>query len=475
MTAHMIEGDALRANFLGELIQPHDTGYDDARAIWNGQIDRRPALIARCRGTADVIAAVRFARDHDLRIAVRGGGHAVAGHALCDDGIVIDLSAMTGAWVDPVARTIRVQGGCLNEHLDRESQAFGLATTGGIVSHTGVGGLTLGGGIGHLMRKCGLAIDNLRSCDVVTADGRLVVASDDENPDLIWGLRGGGGNFGIVTSFEFQLHPLGPNLLAGMLAWPMGDAVKILQFLRDFAADAPDEVGMLANLRLAPTLPIIPEELHGEPIIALALTYAGPITDGEDALRPFRELPSPVVDTLTPKPYVAHQKMFDAAVPHGWHYYWKSHTLGPLTDQVIDVVVEHAERITSPRTTVPIFTLGGAVARVADDATAFPNRNAAHDINIAAGWLPDDPEPERHVGWVRDFFTALEPHSLGVYVNFTNDDAPERVRAGAYSAQQWDRLVALKTAIDPDNVFRQNANIPPGEPGPAAAREAGVS
>jgi FAD/FMN-containing dehydrogenase len=460
--------DALRSSFLGELIEPEDATYNDARKVWNGQVDRRPALIARCRGVADVIAAVRFAREHGLLIAVRGGGHAVAGHALCDDGIVIDLSAMTGTRVDPLAQTIRVEGGCLNEHLDRESQAFDLATTGGIVSHTGVAGLTLGGGIGHLMRRYGLAIDNLRSCDLVTADGNLMVASEQENPDLFWGLRGGGGNFGIVTSFEFQLHPLGPNVLAGMFAWPMADAVKILQFLRDFAADAPDEVGIMANLRLAPPLAVIPEDLHGQPIIAVVLTYAGPINDGEKALRPLRELPSPVVDTVAPKPYAVHQKMFDPAVPHGWHYYWKSHTLGPLTAEVIDIVVERAEQITSPRTTVPIFTLGGAVARVDDDATAFPNRSAAHDINLTAGWLPDDPEPERHIAWVRDSFDALEPHSLGVYVNFTSDDARERTRTAAYSAEQWRRLVGLKAKFDPANAFRLNANIPPAEPTPSA-------
>jgi FAD/FMN-containing dehydrogenase len=471
MTISITEPEALRSELIGELISPGEQGYDTARRIWNGQVDRRPALIARCNGVADVIAAVRFARERGLPIAVRGGGHAVAGHALCDNGIVIDLSAMTGARVDPAKRTIRVDGGCLNEHLDRESQAFGLATTGGIVSHTGVGGLTLGGGIGHLMRAYGLAVDNLLSCDVVTADGSFVVASADENADLFWGLRGGGGNFGIVTSFEYQLHQLGPTILAGMLAWPMTDAPRILRFLREFAADAPDQVGILANLRLAPPLPIIPEELHGRPIVALVVTYAGPIEDGEHALGPLRDLPAPVLDTVAPKPYVAHQKLFDPAVPHGWHYYWKSHTLGPLTDDVIDIVVDHAARITSPRTTVPIFTLGGAVARVSDTATAFPNRNAAHDINIAAAWLPDDPEPGRHVTWVRDFFAALEPHSLGVYVNFTSDDAPERVRSGAYSEQQWNRLVALKTAYDPANVFRFNANIPPA----AQRHEAGIS
>jgi hypothetical protein len=457
--------DDLRGNFLGELIQQGDATYDESRKIWNGQIDRRPALVARCRGAADVIAAVRFARHQDSVVAVRGGGHAVAGHALCEDGVVIDLSLMTGSRVDPLARTIRVEGGCLNEHLDRESQAFGLATTGGIVSHTGIGGLTLGGGIGHLMRKFGLSIDNLLSCDVVTADDEFLVASAEENTELFWGLRGGGGNFGIVTSFEFQLHPLGPTVLAGMVVWPMEDAPEVLKFLRDFVAEAPDEVGIMGNLRLAPPLPSIPAELHGKPIVAIVPMYTGPIKEGEKVLEPIRQFGTPVLDTVAPRPYVAHQKMFDPAVPHGLHYYWKSHKLGPLTDEIIQIVVEHAQRITSPLTTVPLFTQGGAVARIPEEQAAFPNRDAVHDINIVAAWRPDDPEPDRHIEWVRGFFGALEPHSRGMYVNFASDDPDERVRSRAYSPQQWSRLVTLKAKFDPTNFFRLNANIPPTEDG----------
>jgi FAD/FMN-containing dehydrogenase len=454
--------ETLAAQFDGELLTPEHARYDDARRIWNGAIDRRPPIILRCAGVADVIAAVRFAREHDLPIAVRGGGHAIAGHALCDDGIAIDLSAMRGTRVDPAARTIRVQGGCLNEDLDRESQAFGLATTGGIVSHTGIGGLTLGGGIGHLMRKYGLAVDNLISCDVVTAEGELLTATATENPDLFWALRGGGGNFGIVTSFEFRLHPLGPDVLAGMLAWPLSVAPEILGFLREFAAEAPDEIGLIANVRLAPPLPVIPPELHGAPTVALVATYAGHPDAGAHALSALRALPRPAMDTLVPKPYVTHQKMFDPTVPHGWHYYWRSHKLGPLTDEVIDLVVDHVERITSPRTTVPIFTVGGAVARIPSEATAYSNRDAAYDINIAGAWLPDDPEPDKHIAWVREFHAALEPYSKGVYVNFTTDDPAERVRSGAYGAAHWSRLVQIKSEYDPDNVFRYNANIPPG-------------
>jgi FAD binding domain/Berberine and berberine like len=452
----------LAANFQGQLIQPGDPTYDSVRQIWNGQIQRKPALIARCSGVADVIAAVRFGREHALRASVRGGGHAVAGHAICHDGLVVDLSTMTGSRVDPTAQTIQVQGGCLNAHLDRESQAFGLAATGGFVSHTGIAGLTLGGGIGHLMRKFGLAIDALRSCDVVTADGDFVVANDRENADLFWGLRGGGGNFGIVTNFTFELQPLGPTVLAGMVVWPMDDAQLVLRFLREFLADAPDEVGIMANLRLAPPLPTIPAELHGKPIIALIATYAGPVHEGEEILRRIRAVATPAVSAIVPKLYVAHQRMFDAAVPHGRHYYWKAHKLGPLTDQIIDVIVEHCAQITSPMSTVPIFSFGGAVARVPSDATAFPNRDAAHDLNIVASWLPEDTgEANRHIDWVRRFFNALQPHSRGVYVNFISDDAGDRIRV-AYSDRQWVRLTALKAKYDHTNFFRMNANIPPG-------------
>ncbi|HEV8626120.1 MAG TPA: FAD-binding oxidoreductase [Acidimicrobiia bacterium] len=459
--------EALRTNFAGELLTPQDGGYDEARKIWNGNIDRRPALIARCTGVADVIAAVRFAREHELAAAVRGGGHAVAGHALCDDGVVIDLSPMRGTRLDLLGSTIRVQGGCLNEHVDRESQAFGLATTGGIVSHTGVAGLTLGGGIGHLMRKCGLAIDNLISCDVVTAEGEFLVASEQENPDLFWGLRGGGGNFGVVTSFEFRLHPVGPTVTAGLVAWPMDNAPEVLRLLRQVAAEAPDDLGIMANLRLAPPVPVVPEELHGKPIVALVVCYAGPVEEGERIVRPIRAFGTPAFDAVMPKPYVAHQKTFDPAFPHGRHYYWKGHKLPPLSDTLIDVIVEHASQITSPLSTIPIFTLGGAVARIDEDASAFAGRDAAHEMSITAAWLPDDPEPEHHIEWVRTCFSALEPHSRGVYVNFTSDDSPDRVREGAYGAEKWRRLVALKGKYDPTNFFRFNANIPP-DPEPRA-------
>ena len=448
------------AGFLGAVFEAGDEGFETARQIWNGGIQRRPAVIARCTGTADVLAAVRFARERELPIAIRGGGHAVAGHAVCDGGLVIDLSTMTGVRVDPLAGTVRAQGGCLWRHVDHESQAFGLAVTGGIVTHTGIGGLTLGGGIGHLMRRFGLTIDNLVSCDLTTADGEFLVASVDEHPDLFWGLQGGGGNFGIVTSFKYRLHPLGPTVLAGLLAWPMAEAGDVLRFFRDFVADAPDEVGIMANLRLAPALPIFPQELHGRPIVALIVCYAGPMGEGEEVLRPLRQFKAPVLDTVGPKPYVAHQAMFDPAYPHGRHYYWKAWKLPPLTDGAIDVIVEQAAAITSPLSAIPIFTLGGAVARVDDDDTAFTGRSAAHDINFVASWLPDDPEPERHKAWARAAWEAMRPFAHGVYVNFMSDEPASHVQV-AYGDRKYARLAALKSKYDPSNVFRFNQNIPP--------------
>jgi FAD/FMN-containing dehydrogenase len=367
---------------------------------------------------------------------------------------------MTGVRIDPLAGTVRAQGGCLWRHVDHETQAFGLAVTGGIVTHTGIGGLTLGGGIGHLMRRFGLTIDSLVSCDVVTADGDLLVASDDEHPELFWGLRGGGGNFGVVTSFEYRLHPVGPIVLAGLLAWPIAEAPEVLRRFRDFAADAPDEVGIMANLRQAPALPVIPEELHGRPIIALVVCYVGPIEQGAEALRPLREFRTPAVDAIAPKPYVAHQAMFDAAYPHGRHYYWKSWKLPPLTDATIDVIAEQASAITSPHSAIPIFTLGGAMARVADDATAFTGRSAAHDINFVASWLPDDREPERHKAWARAAWEAMRPSANGVYVNFLSDEPSAHVRV-AYGDHKYARLLALKSKFDPTNFFRSNQNIAP--------------
>src|SRR6478735_3245305 len=371
--SHLIDADVqqLRTSFGGRLLRPLDERYEEVRAIWNGAIQRRPALIASCTGAADVLAALRLARDRGLEISVRGGGHAVAGHALCDAGVLIDLSPMTSVRVDPESRPpcARAGGGALWSHVDRETQAFGLAVTGGIVTHTGIGGLTLGGGIGHLMRKLGLTIDNLRSCDVVSADGRLVVASADAHEDLFWGLRGGGGNFGIVTSFEYQVHPVGPTVLAGMLLYPLDQAADVLAYFRDYVAGAPDEVGILGTLRLAPPLPVVPPELHGKPVVALVVCYAGAVEDGAKEFEELRRFATPALDSIAPKPYLAHQAMFDAAFPHGRGYYWKSCMLPPLTDEMIGALIRQAQKITSRFSAMPLFTLGGAVARVSEDGT----------------------------------------------------------------------------------------------------------
>jgi FAD/FMN-containing dehydrogenase len=454
------EIESLRARFAGALIRPSDDRYEAARAIWNGAIRRRPGLIARCTGTADVLAALRFARDQGLDISVRGGGHAVAGHALCDRGVLIDLSPMTYVRVDPESRTARAGGGALWSHLDRETQAFGLAVTGGIVTHTGIGGLTLGGGIGHLMRKLGLTIDNLLSCDVVTADGRFVVASKDEHDDLFWGLRGGGGNFGIVTSFQYKLHPVGPTVLAGLLLYPLTEAAEVLAYFRDYVARAPDEVGILGNLRLAPPLPIVPRELHGKPIVGIIVCYAGAIKQGEKEFQALRRFKTPVLDAITPKPYLAHQAMFDAAFPHGRGYYWKSCELPVLSDAMIETLIRQSAKITSPYSAMPIFTKGGAVARVAENATAYSYRAAQHNLNIVGAWEIADPEPERHIAWVRETWQAMQPFATGAYVNFMSDEPAESVQA-AYGPDKYERLVALKRRYDPENIFRHNQNIVP--------------
>jgi FAD/FMN-containing dehydrogenase len=451
--------DELGGSFRGELLLPTSPGYDAARRIWNGAIDRRPACIARCTGVADVVAAVRFARERDLLVGVRSGGHGVGGHALCHGGLVIDLSPMKGIRVEPTRRTARAEAGVLWGELDRETQVFGLATVGGIVSHTGVSGLTLGGGIGWLMRKYGATVDNLLSVDLVTADGELVTASEDENPDLFWGVRGGGGNFGIVTSFEYRLHPVGPIVLAGPIFHPLDDAPEVLRFYRELAAVAPDELTTIVELELAPPLPFLPDDVQGKPIVMVGACYAGLPEDGAEVVRSLKGFGSPIVDWLEPKPYVALQSMFDPLVPHGWHRYWKSVELPTLTDGAIDTLIDHTSRITSPRSYTIILQLGGALGRVPEDTTAFSQRDATHNVVINAVWTEDDPEGDRHIAWARDFSDALQPHARDrVYVNFLGDEGPDRVRQ-AYGAAKYDRLLELKRAYDPTNFFRLNQNI----------------
>ena len=447
--------------FRGRLISPDHGDYDVTRALWNGAIDRRPRLIARCSGAADVVAAVRFARDHDLEIAIRGGGHNVAGTALCDDGIVIDLSAMRGVRVDPAGRRAWVQGGALWGDVDHETQAHGLATTGGIVSHTGVAGLTLGGGVGWLMRKYGLTIDNLLAADVVTADGRFLHASADEHSDLFWALRGGGGNFGVVTSFEFRLHPVGPTVFAGPILWDASDGRAVLRFYRDFIADAPDELGTVVRFGAAPPLPGIPAELHWRPVVMVGTCYAGRIEDGERVLRPLRDCRRPLLDLVGPKAYTGFQSAIDSTVIHGWNYYWKSTYLPELRDDLIEVIADHAFSCSSPRSYVAMFQLKGAVSRVNAGATAFGNRQASYAVTLDAVWRRGEELGERDTDWTKRFFAALGPFRDGVYVNFLGgDEAPDRVRE-AYGDSVYERLVEVKTTYDPDNVFRHNQNIRP--------------
>ncbi|MCM2251944.1 MAG: FAD-binding oxidoreductase [Ramlibacter sp.] len=447
--------------FRGRLIGCDHAGYDIARAVWNGAVERHPRLIAQCIGTADVVAALRFARDHDLEIAVRGGGHNVAGTAVCDDGLVIDLWAMRAVRVDPVHRRAWVQGGALWGDVDHETQMHGLATTGGIVSHTGVAGLTLGGGVGWLMRKHGLTVDNLLAANVVTADGELLRASESEHPDLFWALRGGGGNFGVVTSFEFGLHPLGPIVLAGPLFWDASEARQVLRFYRDFIRNAADELGTVVRFGTAPPLPVIPPELHWRPVVMIGTCYAGRIEDGERALAPLRGCRAPLLDLVGPTPYVGFQSALDSTVVHGWSYYWKSTHLPELSDELIDVIAGHAFSSASPRSYAAMFHLKGAVSRVAEGGTAFGNRQASHAITLDAVWRPGEDFAARDTAWAKGFFAALGRFREGVYVNFLGgDEDPGRVRE-AYGDRVYDRLVDVKARYDPDNVFHHNQNIRP--------------
>ena len=446
--------------FEGQLVAPGDDGYDAARTVWNGAIDRRPALIARCTSAGEVAAALRFARERQLALAVRGGGHGVAGSAVCDDGLVIDLSLMRDVRVEPRRRTVRAGGGVLWGEVDAATQAFGLATTGGMVSHTGIGGLTLGGGIGWLMRRHGLTVDNLASAEVVTAEGTAVTASERDHPDLFWALRGGGGNLGVVTSFTYRLHPVGPQVLAGSVLWPLEDGPQVLACYRDYVAGAPPEVASIVTLRRAPPLPALPIELHGRPVCMVTMCFVGDAVTGERALRPLRSFGRPFLDLVGLRPYTGLQSLVDATVPHGWHYYWKSANLPPLDDALVHALVDHSSQIRSPWSYAVLFHLGGAVAEVAEDATAYSHRQATHNLNVHAAWLPEQPDGEDEITWARRFFAAVAPRSAGAYVNFLDHDDHDRVRS-AYGPDTYRRLRAVKERYDPDGVFRGSHPPPP--------------
>jgi hypothetical protein len=440
----------LAASLRGDVLRPADEGYDAARTIHNGMIDRRPTLIARCAGVADVIASVRFAREQQLLLSVRGGGHSLPGFSVCDGGLMIDLSRMRGVRVDPARRTARAEGGVTWGDFDHETQAFGLATTGGVARPTGIAGLTLGGGHGFLMRKFGLACDNLLSVDLVTAEGHLLTASADEHADLFWGLRGGGGNFGVATSFEYRLHEVGP-ILGGLLIYPLARAGEIFRVYREITSAAPDELSMLGILA---TLP------DGTQAAAVLVCYAGPIAEGERLLAPLRASGPLLADQVGPMPYMALQSIVENFNPPGMRNYWKSDYLAHLSDEAIDLLVEQYPSVPAPQTHLVLEHLGGAVSRIGEDETAVGHRDALYNAIIVGMWA-EPVEDERNIGWVRRLWEALRPFSSGgVYVNYLSNEGEDRVRA-AYGPEKYERLVALKNKHDPTNLFRLNQNIPP--------------
>ena len=452
--------DTLRTQVRGTVALPGEPGYEQSRSIWNAMIDRRPALVVRAAGAADVIQAVNFARERHLLLAIRGGGHNIAGNAVCDGGLMLDLTPMKSVRIDPANRTARVEPGVTLGEFDREAQAFGLATPLGINSTTGVSGLTLGGGFGWLSRKHGLTIDNLLSADVVTADGRLLRASDRENADLFWAIRGGGGNFGVVTSFEYRLHPVGPEVLAGLIVHPFARAKELLAGYRAAAAKMPEDLACWVVMRKAPPLPFLPQDVHGKEVVVLAVCYAGKIEDGRAAIAPIQALGKPIAEMVGPSPFSGWQTAFDPLLTPGLRNYWKSHDFTSLSDGVIDVFVDAAGRLPTPHCELALAQLGGAINRVPQQATAYPHRDVSFALNVHTRWV-EAADDARCIKWARDLFDAAAPHATGgVYVNFMPEDEGDRVRMGAYGPN-YNRLVAIKRQVDPGNLFRLNQNVRP--------------
>ncbi len=454
--------DQLAQTFRGALVGPEDAEFDGARMVWNGMFDRRPRLVARCSGAADVIAAVNFARENSLAVAVRGGGHSASGYGTCDDGLVIDLSPMKGIRVDPQARTVRAEAGLTWGEFDRETQAFGLAVTGGRFSTTGIAGLTLGSGSGWLERKCGLTADNLLSADLVTADGSLLTASASENEELFWGLRGGGGNFGVVTSFEYRLHEIGPIIYGGMLVCAPDRAGEVLRFMRDYMQDAPEDLGCAVAFVSAPPEPFVPAEMHFAPVLGIVVCWTGSMEEGERVLAPIREVASPLMDMVQPMPYTALQMMLDGGGPHGTRAYMKAEFLPDLGDEVIEKIVAHGGSRPGPMAQLLMEPMGGAISRVGDDETALGRRDVPWCYHALAMWMePDAQTEEAHVEWARGLAGDLKPHVIdGVYLNYTSDEGEDRVRS-SYGEEKYARLVALKDRYDPENLFHLNQNIRP--------------
>jgi FAD/FMN-containing dehydrogenase len=450
--------EQLREQVRGHVIAPDDDGYEDARRVYNAMIDLHPAVVVRPANAGDVIAGVNYARENGLDLAIRGGGHSVPGFGTCDGGVVIDFSGMRGVRVDPANRTARAEGGATWGDLNAAAHAFGLATTGGIISTTGVAGLTLGGGIGYLDRGFGLSCDNLVSADVVTADGRFLVASDQENADLFWAIRGGGGNFGVATSLEFALHPV-ETIYGGPMFFELSEVGNVLRFFREYIADAPEQLGAFPAFQIAPPLPFIPEDRHGDTFIAMVACWAGPVADGEKALKPFHDVAPVVAEFVGAMPYPALNGAFDALVPPGLQHYWKASFVTEITDDIIAAHEVHGPKVPVVNSTVHIYPINGACHRVASDATAFAYRNANFATVIAGMW-PDPKENEANTSWVRDYYAATAPLSEeGGYINFMAGDDQQRIRAN-YGGN-YDRLVEVKKTYDPGNLFHVNQNIKP--------------
>jgi FAD/FMN-containing dehydrogenase len=445
----------------GAVLRGGDPEYDDARSIWNGLIDRRPALIVQCTGAADVVDAVNFAREHDLLLSIKGGGHNVAGNAVNDGGIVIDLSGMRGVRVDPSTQTVRVQGGATLGDLDRETQLFGLAVPAGVVSTTGVAGLTLHGGTGHLRRKHGLSIDSLISVDIVTADGQIRTASASENEDLFWAVRGAGSNFGVVTSFEFRAHPVGPMVMVGAIFYPLDDVRQLLPAWRDYVMSAPDELSSIALVWSIPPEEPFPPDHHGKPALVVAGAYSGAVEEGEPVVQPLRELGRPLIDLSGPWPWLALQSGFDALFPKGGFYYWKSRALSALPDEAIDVIADFGARRPSPLTDIVVWHQGGAMSRVGETETAYGGRDAAFLVTGEASW--DDPGlNDEAIAWGRAFWDAMGRHSTGgLYLNFAGLGEEKEALVKAGYGGNYERLAALKAKYDPTNLFRMNLNVTP--------------
>ena len=450
--------EAFKTRLRGELLQANDADYEAARQVYNGMIDRHPRLIARCTNVADVIAAVQFARANDMLVAVRGGGHNGGGLGTCDDGLVIDLSRMKGIRVDPVARTVRVEGGCTWGDVDHATHAFGLATPSGVISTTGVSGLTLGGGLGHLTRKCGLSIDNLIAVDMILADGRLITASAEENADLFWGVRGGGGNFGVVTSFLFRLHPIS-TVHAGPMLWPLNQATEVMQWYREFITQAPEDMNGFFAFLVVPPGPPFPEHLHNQTMCGIVWCYTGRQEQVEAAFKPIRSFRPPALDLVGPLPHPALQSMFDALYPPGLQWYWRADFVNELSDEAIALHVKYGSEVPTPHSTMHLYPIDGAAHRVGQHDTAWSYRDATW-AQVIVGVDPDPANNDKIIGWTKAYWEALHPYSAGgAYVNFMMDEGEERVKA-TYR-DNYERLVAVKNMYDPTNLFRVNQNIKP--------------